>query len=111
MKVYEYSGIDKAKKAHNGTIKAESGEMALFMLMKAGIYPTDLIELSSSQQTSHKRITNLKSLRDKLSNVMPVDEKYESEEKPKANHDLLKFSVIILVLVGMVIIGSKLLSI
>lgn len=110
MRVFEYSGVDKAKKAHNGTIKAESGEMALYMLMKIGIYPTDLIELTSSQQTSRKRITNLKSLRDKLSNVSPINESY-FEEKPKTNYDLLKFSIIILILVGMVMIGSKLLSI
>lgn len=110
MKVYEYTGIDKSKKSHSGTITAESGEMALFMLMKSGIYPTDLIELSSSQQMSHKRISNLRSLRNKLTNVDLKETPY-IEEKPKTNRDLLTFSVIILILISVVVIGSKLLSI
>lgn len=67
MKTYEYEGFNKAnKQAATGTIKAESGEEALLYLLQSGIYPTELIELSSSQIKSHNHLNNLKMFRERL---------------------------------------------
>lgn len=66
MKVFEYQGFDKSYNKHKGTINANEGEEAIFLLMQSGIFPTELQEISKSQKIAVDHVASLKSFRDKL---------------------------------------------
>jgi hypothetical protein len=121
MKVFEYQGLDSLHKQHAGTVKAESGEMAILMLMKSGIYPTDLIELSYTQHASKIRVNGLKQLRDKITGRPPNTPEIPTIEIEHNDHiyfqghhrdySLLKFFAIVCVVVLVTTLIVKLLSI
>lgn len=113
MKVFEYQGLDSLHKQHAGTVKAESGEMAILMLMKSGIYPTDLIELSYTQHASKIRVNGLKQLRDKITGRPPNTPEIPTIEIEHNHRDysLLKFFAIVCVVVLVTTLIVKLLSI
>lgn len=113
MKVFEYQGHDSLNKQQIGTVKAESGEMAILMLIKSGIYPTDLIELSHTQHASKMRVNGLKQLRDKLTGRSPQEPQLPTKIEYTSNRDysFLKFLSIVCVVVLMIGFIIKLLSI
>ena len=92
MKTYEYEGFDKAnKKPSNGTVQAQTGEEAILYLLQSGIYPTELIELSSGQVKSNNHLNNLKRFRERLRAPVAVPPEQKRSSRSKSNWSFLAF--------------------